>query len=98
MSPQTAKPVSKVAEPNLQNRTRVVYVRVSDDEFRSFRELCQRHGAKNMSDLVRSAMKTMDRLRETTFETEVTRRLTKLECSLELLARTMEKISASRQE
>jgi len=69
-------------------------VRVSDAEFQSFRELCQRHGAKNMSDLVRSAMKTMDSLRETSFETEVTHRLTNLENSLELLARKMEKIAA----
>jgi hypothetical protein len=80
--------------PNLQNRTRVVYVRVSDAEFQSFRELCERHGAKNLSDLVRSAMKKMDSRRETSFETEVTHRLAKLESSLDLLTRTMGKISA----
>jgi hypothetical protein len=79
---------------NIQNRTRVVYVRVSDEEFRTFRDLCQRHGAKNMSDLVRHAMKTMDNARENNFEAEVTGRLTKLESSLELLTRTMERITA----
>jgi hypothetical protein len=81
---------------NLQNRTRVVYVRVSDAEFQRFRDLRQKYGAKNMSDLVRAAVETMGRQRETNFENEVTHRLQQLENSLDHLKRTMEQITAER--
>ena len=81
--------------PGLQNRTRTVYVRVSDDKLRSFRELRRVSGARNISDLVRSAVKTMESRHGSSFESEVTYRLTRLESSLELLAKTMEKITAA---
>jgi hypothetical protein len=81
---------------NLQNRTRVVYVRVSDEEFQRFRDLRQKYGARNMSDLVRVAMETMGRQRETDFENEVTHRLRELETSLDHLKRSIEQITAER--
>lgn len=89
---------------NLQNRTRVLYVRVSDDEFRQLRELCQKHGARNMSDLVRTSMESMardrqttfQRKREATFENEVTQRLRQLESSLDDIRKSMAQISAGR--
>lgn len=77
---------------NFQNRTRVVYVRVSEDEFRHFRELRQQHGAKNMSDLVRSAMGAMVRQQASEFERDVTQRLQQLEASLVRLNRTVEQM------
>jgi len=78
---------------NLQNRTRVMYVRISEDEFRKFSALCQTHGARNMSDLVRAAMDGMARQRGTEFEQEVTHRLQKLESSLDHLRKNMELIT-----
>jgi hypothetical protein len=72
---------------NLRNRTRVVYVRVSEDEFQRFKDLCQRRGARNMSDLVRSAIEVMVRQSASGFEQEVTNRLQKLADSLESLSR-----------
>src|SRR5215471_3357703 len=68
-----------------RNRNRVVYVRVSEDEFLQFRELCQKHGTRNMSDMVRSAIEVMVRQQETGFENEVTSRLRQLENSLNQL-------------
>lgn len=82
---------------NLQNRTRVVYVRVSSEEFERFRDLRQKFGARNMSDLVRAAVETMSRQREANFENEVTHRLQVLENSLDHLRRTMEQITVGRQ-
>jgi predicted secreted protein len=77
---------------NFQNRTRVVYVRVSEDEFLHFRELRQQHGAKNMSELVRSAMRAMACQQASGFEREVTLRLQQLEASLDRLNLAVEQI------
>ena len=81
---------------NFQNRTRVVYVRVSEDEFRHFRELRQQNGSKNMSDLVRSAMEAMARQQTSGFERNVTQRLQQLEASLLRLNRTVEQMAEGR--
>ena len=81
---------------NLQNRTRVVYVRVSESEFRQFRELCQQQGARNMSDLVRSAMENMSRQRGSDFERDVTQKLQQLENSLDHLKSKMAEIAPER--
>jgi len=81
---------------NLQNRTRVVYVRVSESEFRQFRELCQQQGARNMSDLVRSAMESMSRQRSREFENEVTRRLQQLESSIDHLKNAVAEMAPER--
>jgi hypothetical protein len=81
---------------NLQNRTRVVYVRVSEDEFQQFRDLCHQQGARNMSDLVRSAMELMVRQHKDGFESEVTARLRQLEASVNDLNRTMAQIAVER--
>jgi hypothetical protein len=81
---------------NLQNRTRVVYVRVSAEEFEHFRDLRQRYGARNMSDLVRAAVETMGRQRDASFESEVTHRLQILEDALERLNLKMELMTSER--
>ena len=40
----------------IKPRNRLVYFRVSEDEFRQFTQLCERHGSRSISDLVRDAM------------------------------------------
>jgi len=76
---------------NFRNRTRVVYFRLSEDEFQRFRELCHRLGARNMSDLARSAIEMMV---ETNgphqFEREVTERLRQVEDSLKQIRAAMD--------
>lgn len=42
--------------PLLIRRSRVVSIRVSDDEFRQLREMCTMTGARCVSDLARDAM------------------------------------------
>jgi ribosomal protein L13 len=45
--------------PVLKARNRVVYFRVSEDEFHDFSEMCQAANARSLSDLARSAMQRM---------------------------------------
>jgi hypothetical protein len=40
----------------LRPRERLVYFRVSEDEFRQFSTVCEQTGARSMSDLVRNAV------------------------------------------
>ena len=40
----------------IKPRSRLVYFRVTEDEFRRFTELCERHGSRSISDLIRDAM------------------------------------------
>jgi len=75
------------------NRKKVLYIRVTDSEFRRYQDLCARNGARNMSDLVRCAVEAMGRERQADFETEVTEKLQQLKASLESLRRTMEQIT-----
>ena len=74
---------------NVRNRNRMVYFRVSEDEFKQFKDLCARHGARNMSDLVRSAIKALTSHRSDGFATEVAVRLQQLENSVERLSQTI---------
>lgn len=75
--------------PNQRNRSRVVYFRVSEEEYRQINELCEKRGARNVSDLVREAMGLMVKADGNGFEREVTRRLTDLEASIDRLNRKM---------
>ena len=43
----------------LRPRTRLIYFRVSEDEFAKYTELCRLAGARSLSDLVRSALEQM---------------------------------------
>lgn len=43
----------------LKPRTRVVYFRVSEEEFLRLTDLCPVHGARSISELVRSAVQEM---------------------------------------
>ena len=74
-----------------RNRSRILYFRVSEDEFERFKDLCQRLGARNMSDMVRSALLSMSRDQPSNgFERKVTERIRSLEESVARLSRTME--------
>jgi hypothetical protein len=42
--------------PILQRRNRLVYFRISEDEFRRFSDLCQTEGARSISDMARTAI------------------------------------------
>jgi hypothetical protein len=67
---------------NSYNRTRVIYFRVSEVEFQRLRDLCQRSGVRNMSDLARSAIELLARHNGNSFEHEVRERLQQMESSL----------------
>lgn len=43
----------------LKPRSRLIYVRISEDEFQKFMSLCQTEGARSMSDLMRAALQRM---------------------------------------
>jgi hypothetical protein len=68
---------------NSHKRTRIVYFRVSEVEFHRLRELCQRSGVRNMSDLARSAIESLTRGDGDEFEREVRERLRQMEDSLD---------------
>ena len=43
----------------IRPRNRLVYFRVSEDEYKQFNQLCKSAGARSISDLARSAMERM---------------------------------------
>jgi hypothetical protein len=43
----------------LKPRTRVIYFRISEEEFGRLNQLCQAQGARSLSDLARTAMQDM---------------------------------------
>jgi hypothetical protein len=43
----------------LKAREKVVYFRISEDEFRQFFSVCEREGARSVSDLARSAVRKL---------------------------------------
>ena len=43
----------------LRPRNRILYFRVSEDEFQQFNHICESTGARSVSDLARSAMQNM---------------------------------------
>src|SRR5690242_16265850 len=43
----------------LRPRNRIVYFRVSEDEFHRFHDICQSTGARSISDLARFAMQSL---------------------------------------
>jgi len=63
----------------IRPRTRLVYFRVSDDEFKQYGELCKTAGARSISDLARSAMERMIRENTRHSSDEITERLCTLD-------------------
>lgn len=63
----------------LRPRNRVVYFRVSEDEFHRFRSICESRGARSVSDLARSAMHSMIHDATCDHESQLSNQLTVLE-------------------
>ena len=82
---------------NFRNRNRVIYFRVSEDEFQQFTDLCARYGARNMSDLVRSAIKALISHTPDGVAADIAVRLQQLEDSVERLNHTMAQNGSERQ-
>jgi hypothetical protein len=77
----------------LKPRKRIVYFRLSDEEFEQLSCLCEKQGARSMSDLARAAVQDLIR-REAkseanSLEWEVVRRLNHLDQTLGLLAQRL---------
>jgi hypothetical protein len=64
----------------LKPRERLVYFRVSEDEFRQFSSVCEQAGARSVSDLARNAVQRLiaDGLRDTEGQ-EIEERMRRLE-------------------
>uniref|UniRef100_Q01XL9 CopG domain protein DNA-binding domain protein n=1 Tax=Solibacter usitatus (strain Ellin6076) TaxID=234267 RepID=Q01XL9_SOLUE len=82
---------------NFRNRNRLVYFRVSEDEFQEFKDLCTRYNARNMSDLVRSALKALTSRTSDDVTADIVERLQQLENSVERLNHTMTQNRPERQ-
>ena len=82
---------------NFRNRNRVVYFRVSEDEFQQFTDLCARYGARNMSDLVRYAIKALVAHTSDGVAADIAQRLKQLEDYVERLNHTMAQNGSERQ-
>lgn len=65
--------------PVLKPRNRLIYFRISDDEFKQFCEMCQSEGARSLSDLARSALKRLMKDGSVGSDQNVTQKLTALE-------------------
>lgn len=63
----------------LKPRTRIVYFRISEEEFRELNAFCQVRGARSLSDLAREAMQNMLQRSPSASSADVTDRLMTLE-------------------
>lgn len=79
----------------LKPRERLVYFRISEDEFRQFLSVCEKEGARSVSDLARSAVQRLiadgHRQRE---EDEVTERMHRLERLIEAVTEQLQMLAA----
>lgn len=65
--------------PVIRPRNRLVYFRVSEDEFQQFTQICESSGARSISDLARSAMQRMIQSDNHDAGNQLTAKLTVLE-------------------
>lgn len=73
------KPILSAVKP----RTRIVYFRISEEEFSKFCGLCEAQGVRSLSELARLAVRSM--LLQPNKTSDVSERLSELErCILEL--------------
>lgn len=83
----------------LKRRNRVVYFRVSEEEFEQYTQLCITQGAFSISDLARSAMRQMLDGQRGSLEYEVVEKLKELHEALSELNRTLKNTAlATRQQ
>jgi hypothetical protein len=73
---------TKRAVPTAKPRTRVVYFRISEEEFTRFCDLCEARGARNLSELARIALYSLIQHGGQAPNQDVSDRLTGLERSV----------------
>jgi hypothetical protein len=78
----------------LKPRTRVVYFRVSEDEFRQLHALCELRGERSLSDLARSAMRQMLQGNGGAGEQTVAQKLSQLDATLAELSQALKRFAA----
>jgi hypothetical protein len=64
---------------NVKSRTRVVYFRISEEEFTKLCGLCEAQGARNLSELARSAIHALMQPHVNTVKEDISQRLSELE-------------------
>jgi hypothetical protein len=78
----------------LRPRNRLVYFRVSEDEYERFSLLCESHGSRSISELARSAMQTLIK-NGAQPEDRIAEKLSMLEAMVSDLNRNVQQISMS---
>jgi len=79
----------------LRPRNRLVYFRVSEDEFERFNHICEAMGARSISDLARSAVQSMIQDSNNGHADRVTEKLTALEAMVNDLNDKVHQLSLS---
>ena len=79
----------------LKPRNRLVYFRVSEDEFQRFNHICESTGARSISDLARSAMQFLIRDGNNGNVDLISEKLALLELMIGDLNRTVHQLSLS---
>lgn len=79
----------------LKPRNRLVYFRVSEDEFQRFNHVCESLGARSLSDLARSAMQSMIQDTHHGHADKVSEKLTLLETMVSDLNRRVHQLTLS---
>jgi hypothetical protein len=81
----------------LKPRERLVYFRISEDEFRQFASVCEQAGARSVSDLARNAVQRLiadgHRQRE---DEEIAEKMHKLENLIAAVTKQLELLEATR--
>ena len=77
----------------IRPRSRLVYFRVSEDEFNQFNQLCKTAGARSISDLVRLGLERIVQDRKGNRDDEVKQRLSALDDGLTQLNSKLEQLN-----
>jgi hypothetical protein len=80
--------------PVIRPRNRLVYFRVSEDEFKQFTQLCKAAGARSISDLVRLGLDRIVQDRKSNREGEMSQKLAALDESLAQLHSKVEQLNS----
>lgn len=78
----------------LKTRTRLIYFRVSEDEYQRFSDICRSSGSRSISDLARSAMERMMQA-DSPQEAQVSTKLALLEAAVSELSNKVHNLSQS---
>lgn len=80
----------------LKPRNRIVYFRVSEEEFQDLRSYCETYGARSVSDLARSAVLGVVQGQQPASETELLARLREIDHNIHRLNRKFDAFSEAR--